>query len=77
MPKSLTSPDQHLFETTYIFHCSHLGIEATQVDDRIRDQLTGAMKRHIAATIDLEQLDSALGEKLGRRQDIGQPGIAS
>ncbi len=41
-----------------------------QVEDGISDELTWAVKRHIAAATRLEELDAVPFERLGRRQDM-------
>ena len=41
-----------------------------QVEDGISDELTWAVKRHIAAAACLDELDAVPFERLGRRQDM-------
>src|SRR6058998_722065 len=37
---------------------------AGQVDDRVADELTGAVERHVPAALDLEDLDSVAAEEM-------------
>src|SRR2546423_2664600 len=41
-----------------------------EVDDRITDQLSGSVKRHVAAALDLEKLDTFAFEKFGGRDQV-------
>ncbi len=54
-----------------------LGSKLRKIEDGIGDQLAGAVKGHVAAAVDLEQLHAALGQKLRRRQHVIELGIAA
>jgi hypothetical protein len=49
---------------------------APQIDDGIPHQLSGPVIRHIAAAVDLVQLDSLGGQQLVARQHMFPPGVA-
>ena len=55
----------------------HVAAIRFEVDDRIADDLTRAVIRHIAATACLADFDPARGECFGRREDVRPPAIAS
>ena len=72
-----TDADEHFFQAAHKLHRADVRIEAAQVEDGVGDELAGAVKGHVAAAIDLMQLDSLLGEKLGRGENVLQPRIAA
>jgi hypothetical protein len=41
------------------------------MDDRVADQLTGPVIRHVAAPLDLVNLEAVLAEELGASRDVG------
>ena len=51
--------------------------EAAQIEDRIADDLAGAMESDVAAAVAFEEFDAALGEEFGRRDYIGGFGVAA
>ncbi len=69
--------NEHLFQAANEIDGSHLGLEAAQVEDRIGHQLARTMEGNVAAAIDVEELDAALGEELRRSDHVFKPGIAS
>jgi len=43
---------------------------AAEVEDRVADDLAGAVEGHVAAAVAFEQFDAALFQKLGRRDHV-------
>jgi hypothetical protein len=41
-----------------------------EIDDRVSNELSRSMKGHIATSLDLEQLNTLRGKKLGRSQKV-------
>src|SRR5436190_14827872 len=63
-------PDQHFLEVAHVaVHVAAFGLE---VEDRIADELTRAVIRHVAAAAGLEQADALRGERLGRLEHVRQ-----
>ena len=74
--KLAAGADEHFFEQADIVHWAEVRTLfareiAAQVDDRISHKLARPVIRHIAATVDLVQLDSALREHLVAGKYVG------
>ena len=48
----------------------HVAAVGTQIEDRVADELSGAVVGDVAAATGFEDLDAARGELLGRRHDV-------
>ena len=53
------------------------GPVAAQIDDGVADELAGAVVGHVAAAVDLVQLDAAGGEELIAGEDVGAGRVAA
>ena len=48
-----------------------------EVEDRVADQLAGAVVGGVAAALDVEQVDAGLFEGFGAEQQVGAVGMAA
>ena len=67
-PERAERVDERLLDLSQI--PVQVALVALEIDDRIADELSGAVERHVAAALDLEQLDAARREQLWRREKI-------
>ena len=51
--------------------------QAAEIEDRVADQLAGAVVGHVAAAVDLVEGNAAALEQLVRRQNVGTVGVAA
>lgn len=51
--------------------------EATEIEDRVADDLAGAVEGDVAAAIAFEKLDAALGKEFGRGDDVRGFGVTA
>ena len=52
-------------------------LQAAEIEDRVADQLSGAVVGDVAATIDFVQGDTAAGQQVIRCKDVGSAGVAA
>jgi hypothetical protein len=81
--ESGASANQNFFEFSHIFNCTQslaAGLvrrKSPQIEDGIANQLSRAMKRNIPSAIRFKDLNAALGEELGRRENVFLFGITT
>ena len=63
-PKRRGRPDQHLLEIAHV--AVDVAAVGLQIDDRIADELTGPVIRHVAAAAGFDDLDAARRRALRR-----------
>ena len=51
--------------------------ERAQIENRVSDQLAGAVEGDVATTVALEHFDAARGELLRRRKHVGALAVAA
>ena len=67
--------DQHLFQVAHVaVHVAAIGL---QVDDRVADDLAGAVVGDVAAAAGLVHLDAARGQRLGGRENVRSAAVAA
>ena len=74
--------DEDLFEQADVVDRAEVraffaGEVAAQIDDRIADELAGAVVGDVAAAIDLVELDAALREEFIAGENVGAVGVAA
>ena len=67
--------NQHVFEIAHVaVHVAAIGFE---IEDRVADDLTGAMIRDVTAAAGLVHVDAPSGEQIGRGENMRSAAIAS